>query len=117
MPGVSFEKLRGRHVSDYKAIYNRVKLRLGKAVADDRPTNEVLRDYVDEGRFNPELEALYFQYGRYLLISCSRTPNVPANLQGLWNESILPPWSCNYTTTGLPRRRGCLRCTSRSLPI
>ena len=98
LSGVSFEKLRGRHVSDYKAIYNRVKLRLGKAVADDRPTNEVLRDYVDEGRFNPELEALYFQYGRYLLISCSRTPNVPANLQGLWNESILPPWSCNYTS-------------------
>ena len=98
LSGVSFEKLRGRHVSDYKAIYNRVKLCLGKAVADDRPTNEVLRDYVDEGRFNPELEALYFQYGRYLLISCSRTPNVPANLQGLWNESILPPWSCNYTS-------------------
>ena len=98
LAGVSFEKLRGRHVSDYKAIYDRVKLRLGKAVADDRPTNEVLRDYVDEGRFNPELEALYFQYGRYLLISCSRTPNVPANLQGLWNESILPPWSCNYTS-------------------
>ncbi len=98
LSGVSFNQLRGRHVSDYKAIYNRVKLRLGKAVADDRPTNEVLRDYVDEGRFNPELEALYFQYGRYLLISCSRTPNVPANLQGLWNESILPPWSCNYTS-------------------
>lgn len=98
LAGVSFNQLRGRHVSDYKAIYDRVKLRLGKAVADDRPTNEVLRDYVDEGRFNPELEALYFQYGRYLLISCSRTPNVPANLQGLWNESILPPWSCNYTS-------------------
>ena len=98
LAGVSFNQLRGRHVSDYKAIYNRVKLRLGKAVADDRPTNEVLRDYMDEGRFNPELEALYFQYGRYLLISCSRTPNVPANLQGLWNESILPPWSCNYTS-------------------
>ena len=98
LAGVSFNQLRGRHVSDYKAIYDRVKLRLGKAVVDDRPTNEVLRDYVDEGRFNPELEALYFQYGRYLLISCSRTPNVPANLQGLWNESILPPWSCNYTS-------------------
>ena len=98
LAGMSFNQLRGRHVSDYKAIYDRVKLRLGKAVADDRPTNEVLRDYVDEGRFNPELEALYFQYGRYLLISCSRTPNVPANLQGLWNESILPPWSCNYTS-------------------
>jgi alpha-L-fucosidase 2 len=57
-----------------------------------------LKEYIDENRFNPDLEALYFQYGRYLLISCSRTPNVPANLQGLWNESILPPWSCNYTS-------------------
>ena len=98
LAGVSFKKLRHRHVGDYKAIYDRVKLRLGQTVADERPTNEVLRDYVDEHRFNPELEALYFQYGRYLLISCSRTPNVPANLQGLWNESILPPWSCNYTS-------------------
>ena len=58
----------------------------------------MLREYLDEGIFNPDLEALYFQYGRYLLISCSRTPNVPANLQGLWNEKILPPWSCNYTS-------------------
>ena len=98
LAGVSFKKLRYRHVGDYKAIYDRVKLRLGQTVADERPTNEVLRDYVDEHRFNPELETLYFQYGRYLLISCSRTPNVPANLQGLWNESILPPWSCNYTS-------------------
>lgn len=95
---VSFKKLRHRHVGDYRAIYDRVKLRLGQTVADERPTNEVLRDYVDEHRFNPELETLYFQYGRYLLISCSRTPNVPANLQGLWNESILPSWSCNYTS-------------------
>ncbi len=57
-----------------------------------------MKEYLDEGVFNPDLEALYFQYGRYLLISCSRTPNVPANLQGLWNESLLPPWSCNYTS-------------------
>ena len=62
------------------------------------PTDRQLRAYLDESLFNPELEALYFQYGRYLLISCSRTPNVPANLQGLWNESVLPPWSCNYTS-------------------
>jgi len=43
------------------------------------------------------LETLYFQYGRYLLISSSRTPGVPANLQGLWNPHIQPPWSSNYT--------------------
>ncbi|MBR1519827.1 MAG: glycoside hydrolase family 95 protein [Bacteroidaceae bacterium] len=94
----SYNDLMNRHVNDYQAIYNRVKLSLGKSVANEKATDEVLREYLDENIFNPDLEALYFQYGRYLLISCSRTPNVPANLQGLWNESILPPWSCNYTS-------------------
>lgn len=94
----TYDELLNRHVNDYKNIFDRVKLTLGDAPADDRPTDMVLREYVDENIFNPELEALYFQFGRYLLISCSRTPNVPANLQGLWNESILPPWSCNYTS-------------------
>ena len=60
------------------------------------PTDEQLRRYAD-GEANPELEALYFQYGRYLLISSSRTIGVPANLQGIWNEYMLPPWSSNYT--------------------
>lgn len=90
--------LQSRHVNDYKSVYDRVKLSLGASKADERPTDVVLREYLDEGIFNPDLEALYFQYGRYLLIACSRTPNVPANLQGLWNESTLPPWSCNYTS-------------------
>ena len=62
------------------------------------PTDVQLKRYTDFAEVNPDLEELYFQYGRYLLISCSRTPGVPANLQGLWNEYILPPWSCNYTT-------------------
>ena len=99
LKGLSYEDLRARHVRDYKAIYDRVSLRLtADERTDDRPTDEVLREYVDENLFNPALEALYFQYGRYLLISCSRTPQVPANLQGLWNEHLLPPWSCNYTS-------------------
>jgi len=95
---VDYPKLWYRHVKDYQSIYDRVKLTLGSTSKDERPTDVQLREYVDESRFNPELETLYFQYGRYLLISCSRTPNVPANLQGLWNESVLPPWSCNYTS-------------------
>ena len=98
LSGVPYAELRSRHISDYQRIYNRVKLTLGTATEDVRPTDMILKEYVDESIFNPQLEALYFQYGRYLLISCSRTPNVPANLQGLWNESILPPWSCNYTS-------------------
>lgn len=95
---IPYDRLKSRHVEDYKSIYDRVTLTLGSEGEDVRPTDIQLREYVDESRFNPSLEALYFQYGRYLLISCSRTPNVPANLQGLWNESILPPWSCNYTS-------------------
>lgn len=99
----SYDDLIASHIRDYKNIFDRVSLSLGKSrvtrTAYEQPTTDKqLLEYVDESIFNPELEALYFQFGRYLLISCSRTPNVPANLQGLWNESILPPWSCNYTS-------------------
>ena len=101
LSNIPYKTIRQRHVKDYQSLYQRVKLSLGSSVYRDSvavPTDAQLRAYVDESLFNPDLEALYFQYGRYLLISCSRTPNVPANLQGLWNESILPPWSCNYTS-------------------
>lgn len=100
MSGKSYAAILQAHVADYKALFDRVSLTLkGKATADmSLPTDKQLRQYVDETLFNPQLEALYFLYGRYLLISCSRTDGVPANLQGLWNEQILPPWSCNYTT-------------------
>ena len=88
-----------RHLRDYSALFDRVQLNLGKTDPAVRalPTDEQLLRYA-EGEANPELEALYFQYGRYLLISSSRTVGVPANLQGLWNESMDPPWSSNYTT-------------------
>ena len=96
----TFEELENAHVADYKSFFDRVELHLGKtdqAIAT-LPTDEQLLQYTDKSQRNPELEALYFQYGRYLLISSSRTPGVPANLQGLWNERLLPPWSCNYTS-------------------
>lgn len=96
----SFETLEKAHVADYQSFFNRVELNLGstdKAIAN-LPTDIQLLQYTDQSQKNPELEALYFQYGRYLLISSSRTPGVPANLQGLWNERLLPPWSCNYTS-------------------
>ncbi len=88
-----------RHQADYQKFFNRVSLDLGQTdpAVKALPTDEQLRRYAD-GEANPELEVLYFQYGRYLLISSSRTPGVPANLQGLWNESMDPPWSSNYTT-------------------
>ena len=86
------------HLEDYQPLFERVSLDLGRTAADVRalPTDEQLRRYA-EGEANPELEALYFQYGRYLLIASSRTSGVPANLQGLWSESVDPPWSSNYT--------------------
>ncbi|MDE5566948.1 MAG: glycoside hydrolase family 95 protein, partial [Muribaculaceae bacterium] len=61
------------------------------------PTDLRLKTYYDNHSYDPDLEELYFQYGRYLLISSSRTPGVPANLQGLWNEQIYAPWRSNYT--------------------
>lgn len=98
--GKSYDELRNAHVADYKQYFDRVTLHLGKTDKNIAmlPTDRQLRLYTDQQQNNPELEALYFQFGRYLLISCSRTPGVPANLQGLWNERILPPWSSNYTT-------------------
>ena len=96
----SYAALRTAHIKDYKHFFDRVELDLGRTDSDITAltTDRQLMLYTDKKQQNPELEALYFQYGRYLLISCSRTPGVPANLQGLWNERIVPPWSCNYTT-------------------
>lgn len=93
----SFERLKKAHLSDFQKFFNRVSLNLGKTDAPDLPTDERLRRYA-EGKEDKNLEVLYFQFGRYLLISSSRTPGVPANLQGIWNPHIRPPWSCNYTT-------------------
>ncbi|MDP4226248.1 MAG: glycoside hydrolase family 95 protein [Bacteroidota bacterium] len=93
----SFEELKKVHVKDYQGFFNRVSLNLGKTLAPDLPTDERLRRYA-EGKEDKNLEILYFQYGRYLLISSSRTSNVPANLQGIWNPYMRPPWSSNYTT-------------------
>jgi alpha-L-fucosidase 2 len=92
----TFDKLKQSHIADYQKFYNRVSLNLGKTTAPDLPTDERLLRYAD-GNEDKNLETLYFQYGRYLLISSSRTNGVPANLQGLWNPHLNPPWSCNYT--------------------
>ena len=104
--------LRERHINDYRQFYSRLQLELGKrmeqtvagrtfTLSDDyeseaMTTDELLRAYSD-GRPSTYLETLYFQYGRYLLISCSRTPGVPANLQGLWTPHKWSPWRGNYT--------------------
>jgi alpha-L-fucosidase 2 len=92
----SFDLLKSAHVKDYQQFFDRVHLNLGKTTAPDLPTDERLKRYA-EGNEDKNLEVLYFQYGRYLLIASSRTKGVPANLQGIWNPYIRPPWSSNYT--------------------
>lgn len=91
-----FYDLRQRHIHDYQSLYNRVKFSLGSSLVPDLPTDERLRRYA-KGSEDKNLETLYFQFGRYLLISSSRTEGVPANLQGIWNPYMRPPWSSNYT--------------------
>ena len=97
--GKNYSEILKNHIKDYKSFFDRLTIYLGKTDSKIKalPTDQQLKLYSDENQANPELEALYFQYGRYLLISSSRTSGVPANLQGLWNESMEPPWSGNYT--------------------
>jgi alpha-L-fucosidase 2 len=94
--GKPYKKLLQDHIADYQHFFNRVSLNLGETTAPDLPTDERLIRYA-AGAEDKNLEILYFQYGRYLLISSSRTEGVPANLQGIWNPYIRPPWSSNYT--------------------
>ena len=96
----SFDEFYARYLADYKSIYDRVKIDLGgsKETAHlSANTSQLLKDYTDNGGNNRYIEELYFQYGRYLLISCSRTEGVPANLQGLWTPHLWSPWRGNYT--------------------
>ncbi|QRR00386.1 glycoside hydrolase family 95 protein [Dyadobacter sandarakinus] len=94
--GKSFEILRQDHIRDYQKLFNRVDLRLGSKT-NELPTDDRLRQYA-EGADDNGLEALYYQFGRYLLISSSRPGGIAANLQGIWNHELRPPWSSNFTT-------------------
>lgn len=93
---LGWTEIKKRHLKDYQSFFNRVELKLGGKDLVNLPTDDRLKRYA-KGEADPYLETLYFQYGRYLLIASSRTPGVPANLQGLWNPYIQPPWSSNYT--------------------
>lgn len=94
----SYEELKKSHIDDYQSYFKRVKLDLGSNDAVDKPTDLRLKEY-EQQKPDPALESLYFHFGRYLLISCSRPQNVtPANLQGIWNKNQRPPWGSNYTT-------------------
>ena len=91
----SFEQLSAAHQREYRRLFERVKLDLGASPAQQLPTKERISRFA-EGN-DPQLAALYFQFGRYLLISSSRPGCQPANLQGIWNDSLNPPWGSKYT--------------------
>jgi alpha-L-fucosidase 2 len=93
---MSYEKLRGRHVKDFQGIMDRVAIDLGGASAEQKPTDERLKA-VKAGAQDPALAALYFQFGRYLMLSSSRPGSQPANLQGIWNRDSAPAWGSKYT--------------------
>lgn len=93
----SFDTIKSAHIADFQQYFNRVSLVLNGNPANDLPMDERLKNYTD-GSKDPALESLYFQFGRYLLISSSRPGGIPANLQGIWNHQVRPPWSSNFTT-------------------
>jgi len=93
----SWERLKSDHLTDYQKLFDRVKLQLGNKehAADTIPTDQRIISFQENE--DPDMVSLLFQYGRYLLIATSRPGTQPANLQGIWSQSIQPPWSCNYT--------------------
>jgi alpha-L-fucosidase 2 len=95
LAGQSYAALRDAHVADYQRLFNRVTLDLGHSAAEKWPTDERVKTY-QPGK-DPALAALYYQFGRYLLIASSRPGTQPANLQGIWSHEMHPPWSANWT--------------------
>jgi len=91
-----FDEMRREHITDYQRLYDRVSLYLGDSPNAELPTDERLKKHAAGERDNA-LYALLFNYGRYLTIAASRQGTQAMNLQGIWNEELIPPWSCNYT--------------------
>jgi alpha-L-fucosidase 2 len=95
----SYEQLRAAHIEDHRALFRRVTLELGAAQSTNQPVNHSTTSRIlnFSTTNDPALVTLLFQYGRYLLIASSRPGTQPANLQGIWNDLMRPPWSSNYT--------------------
>lgn len=94
----SFAQLKAAHIKDYQALFNRVQLNLGTNTAKlKQPTDERLKQYAASPD-DYQLQTLYYQFGRYLMIASSRPGSRPTNLQGIWNDHVQPPWGSNYTT-------------------
>ena len=102
LSALAYNDVRKRHVADHRHFFSRVSMDLSPSTVSNGsplgiPTDSLLSSYGTTPENDRYLETLYFQFGRYLLIGCSRTPAVPANLQGLWNTHIMAPWRGNYT--------------------
>lgn len=91
----SFKTLIAAHIAEHQRLFRRVELNLGDSSATNLSTDERIKKFADGN--DPQLAALYYQFGRYLLICCSRPGTQPANLQGIWNDSMNPPWGSKYT--------------------
>jgi len=91
----SYDEIREAHIADHQELFSRVSLDLGTTEKIELPTDERIKTFT--GTNDPHLVALYFQYGRYLMITSSRPGSQPANLQGIWNESMNPPWDSKWT--------------------
>ena len=94
---MGYDKLYKEHEGDYAPLFERCKLCLNNVSGEPLPADELVKGYKDgDAGLRSMLEELYFQFGRYMLISSSREGTLPANLQGVWNESNCPPWNCDY---------------------
>ncbi|NLL72528.1 MAG: glycoside hydrolase family 95 protein [Clostridiales bacterium] len=93
----SYEELKSRHIKDYTTLYNRVRFELDGIASYDELTTAERLEKAKDGEVDLGLSKLYFDYGRYLLISCSREGSLPANLQGIWNKDMSPAWDSKYT--------------------
>lgn len=92
-----YDRLKSDHIADYQKLFRRVTLDLGSDKAAMKlPTDKRMIRF-NQGGADPQLQTLYYQFGRYLLIACSRPGSPAANLQGMWNDHVQPPWGSNYT--------------------
>ncbi len=91
----SYSAILSSHIAAYQKYFNRVKLDLGSTNAENLPTDERLKNFNSAN--DPQFVTLYYQFGRYLLISSSQPGGQPANLQGIWNNKLYPPWDSKYT--------------------
>ena len=95
---MSVDELRSKHTTDYQSLFRRFQLDVGSTPEEQlsKTTLKRLQEYAAKKTADPDLEALFCQFGRYLLISCSRPGSLPANLQGVWNNLNLPAWAGDY---------------------